>query len=200
MKKYLIILLLIAPFQATQALSFSEVIDSVKQLMPWHESIPEVKFELTDTNGKIFTEKNTRGKYLVVNFWATWCTPCLKEIPAFVEFYKENSGHVEILGLDFEPVNLEVIDEFVERFSINYPIILYTNVNDSQFNNFGEIVGMPTTLIYSPEGELLQTFMGEITKEDLDKYISELNREILRVREEINKKNKLKKEAQKLFK
>ena len=172
MKKYLIILLLIAPFQATQALSFSEVIDSVKQLMPWHESIPEVKFELTDTNGKIFTEKNTRGKYLVLNFWATWCTPCLKEIPAFVEFYKENSGHIEILGLDFEPVNLEVIDEFVERFSINYPIILYTNVNDSQFNNFGEIVGMPTTLIYSPEGELLQTFMGEITKEDLNKYIS----------------------------
>ena len=98
MKKYLIILLLIAPFQATQALSFSEVIDSVKQLMPWHESIPEVKFELTDTNGKIFTEKNTRGKYLVLNFWATWCTPCLKEIPAFVEFYKENSDHVEILG------------------------------------------------------------------------------------------------------
>ena len=172
MKKYLIILFLIAPFQATQALSFSEVIDSVKQLMPWHESIPEVKFELTDTNGKIFTEKNTRGKYLVVNFWATWCTPCLKEIPAFVEFYKENSGHVEILGLDFEPVNLEVIDEFVERFSINYPIILYTSVNDSQFNNFGEIVGMPTTLIYSPEGELLQTFMGEITKEDLNKYIT----------------------------
>ena len=109
---------------------------------------------------------------MVVNFWASWCTPCLKEIPAFVEFYKENSGHVEILGLDFEPVNLEVIDEFIERFSINYPIVLYTHINDSEYSNFGEIIGMPTTLIYSPEGELLQTFMGEITVEDLNKYIS----------------------------
>lgn len=174
MKKYFIILLLIAPFHSSQALSFSDFVDSVKQLMPWHESVQSLNFELMDTNGKIFTEKNTKGKYLVVNFWASWCTPCLKEIPAFVEFYKENSDHVEILGLDFEPVNLEVIDQFVERFSINYPIILYTHINDSQYTKFGEIVGMPTTLIYNPEGELLQTFMGEITIEDLYKYISPL--------------------------
>ena len=174
MKKYLIILLLITPFHASQALSFGEVIDSVKQLMPWHESTPELTFKLTDTKGNIFTEKNTRGKYLVINFWATWCSPCLKEIPAFVEFYKENSEHVEILGLDFEPVNIELINEFVERFSINYPLILYTHINDSEYTKFGEIVGMPTTLIYSPDGELLQTFMGEITIEDLKKYIPSL--------------------------
>ena len=174
MKKYLIILLLIIPFHTSQALSFGEVIDSVKQLMPWHESTPELTFKLTDTKGNIFTEKNTRGKYLVVNFWATWCSPCLKEIPAFVEFYKENSEHVEILGLDFEPVNIELINEFVERFSINYPLILYTHINDSEYTKFGEIVGMPTTLIYSPDGELLQTFMGEITIEDLKKYIPPL--------------------------
>ena len=175
MKKYLIILLLIAPFHSSQALSFGEVMDSVKKLMPWYESVPELTFELRDTKGNIFTEKNTKGKYLVINFWASWCTPCLKEIPAFVEFYKENSGHVEILGLDFEPVNIEVINEFVERFSINYPIILYSHINDTEFNKFGEIVGMPTTIIYSPEGELLQTFMGEITVEDLNKYISPIN-------------------------
>ena len=174
MKKFLIILLLITPFHTSQALSFGKVIDSVKQLMPWHESTPELTFKLTDTKGNIFTEKNTRGKYLVVNFWATWCSPCLKEIPAFVEFYKENSEHVEILGLDFEPVNIELINEFVERFSINYPLILYTHINDSEYTKFGEIVGMPTTLIYSPDGELLQTFMGEITIEDLKKYIPPL--------------------------
>ena len=174
MKKFLIILLLFTPFHLSQALSFGEVIDSLKQLMPWHDTVPELTFKLTDTKGNIFTEKNTRGKYLVVNFWATWCSPCLKEIPAFVEFYKENSEHVEILGLDFEPVNIELINEFVERFSINYPLILYTHINDSEYTKFGEIVGMPTTLIYSPDGELLQTFMGEITIEDLKKYIAPL--------------------------
>jgi len=171
MKKILIILWLITPFHASQALSFNDIKNWVKPLMPWYESIPELSFNLTDTEGNIFTEKNTRGKYLVINFWATWCTPCLKEIPAFVKFYEKNSDHVEILGLDFEPVDLEVINDYVERFSINYPIVLYNEDNDSEYSNFGEIVGMPTTQIYSPEGELLHTFMGEITIDDLNEFI-----------------------------
>jgi thiol-disulfide isomerase/thioredoxin len=171
MKKILIILWLITPFHASQALSFNDIVDWAKPLMPWHESIPDLSFSLTDTKGNIFTEKNTRGKYLVVNFWATWCTPCLKEIPAFVKFYDENSDHVEILGLDFEPVDLVIINDYVERFSINYPIVLYDEDNDSEYSNFGEIVGMPTTQIYSPEGKLLHTFMGEITIDDLNKFI-----------------------------
>ena len=171
MKKILIILWLITPFHASQALSFNDIVDWAKPLMPWHESIPDLSFSLTDTKGNIFTEKNTRGKYLVVNFWATWCTPCLKEIPAFVKFYDENSDHVEILGLDFEPVDLVIINDYVERFSINYPIVLYDEDNDSEYSNFGEIVGMPTTQIYSPEGQLLHTFMGEITIDDLNEFI-----------------------------
>ena len=171
MKKILIILWLITPFHASQALSFNDIVDWAKPLMPWHESIPELSFSLTDTKGVIFTEKNTRGKYLVINFWATWCAPCLKEIPAFVKFYEENSDHVEILGLDFEPVDLEIINDYVGRFSINYPIVLYNEDNDSEYSNFGEIIGMPTTQIYSPEGELLHTFMGEITIDDLSKFI-----------------------------
>ena len=171
MKKILIILWLITPFHASQALSFNDIVDWAKPLIPWYESVPELSFSLTDTKGVIFTEKNTRGKYLVINFWATWCTPCLKEIPAFVKFYEENSDHVEILGLDFEPVDLEIINDYVGRFSINYPIVLYNEDNDSEYSNFGEIIGMPTTQIYSPEGELLHTFMGEITIDDLSKFI-----------------------------
>ena len=171
MKKILIILWLITPFHASQALSFNDIVDWAKPLMPWYESVPELSFSLTDTKGVIFTEKNTRGKYLVINFWATWCTPCLKEIPAFVKFYEENSDHVEILGLDFEPVDLEIINDYVGRFSINYPIVLYNEDNDSEYSNFGEIIGMPTTQIYSPEGELLHTFIGEITIDDLSKFI-----------------------------
>ena len=171
MKKFLIILLLISPIHNSQALSITDIVDWAKPLMPWYEQQPELTFELIDMKGNVFTEKNTEGKYLVVNFWATWCTPCLKEIPAFVKFYKENSEYVEILGLDFEPVNIEIINEFIERFNINYPIVLYDHRNDSQYSNFGEILGMPTTQIYSPEGELLHTFMGEVTIEDLNKFI-----------------------------
>jgi len=142
---------------------------------PLIENVLNQSFETEngfETLEGIYEENN---QPMVVNLWATWCTPCLKEIPALVEFYNENSDYVEILGLDYEPVNLPIIDEFIERFSINYPLVLYNENNDSEFSNFGEIVGMPTTQIYSPEGELLQTFMGEITIDDLNKYISPLS-------------------------
>jgi len=171
MKKILIILLLISPIHTSQALSLTDIVNWAKPLMPWYETQPELSFELTDTKGNIFTEKNTRGKYLVDNFWATWCTPCLKEIPVFVEFYNQHADQVEILGLDYEPINLSAIDKFIERFSINYPIILFDEKNESEYSKFGDIVGMPTTQIYDPKGELMQTFLGEINIEDLQKII-----------------------------
>ena len=171
MKKILIILSLVIPFHTSQALSLTDIVNWAKPLMPWYETQPELLFELTDTAGNVYTQENTRGKYLVINYWATWCTPCLKEIPVFVEFYNQHADQVEILGLDYEPINLTAINEFIERFSINYPVILYDEKNESEYSKFGEIVGMPTTMIYSPEGEFLQTFMGEINMEDLEKII-----------------------------
>ena len=171
MKKIFIILSLVIPFHTSQALGVGDILDWVKPLWPWQESEPSLTFELTDIDENVYTQENTRDKYLVVNFWATWCTPCLNEIPVFVKFYNQNADQVEILGLDYEPINLKAIDEFVERFSINYPIILYDKKNESEYSKFGEIVGMPTTQIYDPQGELMQTFMGEINMEDLEKII-----------------------------
>jgi len=66
---------------------------------------------------------------------------------------------------------LSAIDKFIERFSINYPIILFDEKNESEYPKFGDIVGMPTTQIYDPKGELMQTFLGEINIEDLQKII-----------------------------
>jgi thiol-disulfide isomerase/thioredoxin len=171
MKKIFIILSLVIPFHTSQALGVGDILDWVKPLLPWQENEPSLTFELTDTAENIYTQENTRGKYLVVNFWATWCTPCLKEIPVFVEFYNQHADQVEILGLDYEPINLSAIDKFIERFSINYPIILFDEKNESEYPKFGDIVGMPTTQIYDPKGELMQTFLGEINIEDLQKII-----------------------------
>ena len=171
MKKIFIILSLVIPFHTSQALGVGDILDWVKPLLPWQENEPSLTFELTDTTGNIYTQENTRGKYLVVNFWATWCTPCLNEIPVFVEFYNQHADQVEILGLDYEPINLSAIDKFIERFSINYPIILFDEKNESEYPKFGDIVGMPTTQIYDPKGELMQTFLGEINIEDLQKII-----------------------------
>jgi thiol-disulfide isomerase/thioredoxin len=179
MKKTLIILALLLPFQTCNASIFDDLLDWLSPLWTTSEievmepinTQTELTFELVDMVGNVHTQNSARDKYLIVNFWATWCPPCLKEIPAFVEFYNNHSDAVEILGLNYEGVDFEAVNDFKERFSVNYPIILYAGSNEVEFSKFGDLVGMPTTLIYNPNGKLLHTFIGEIGIEELAQFI-----------------------------
>lgn len=171
MKKILIILCLFLPLSAVQAITVSEIVDSASSLWQQQKSQKVTKFSLTDTKGNVHTDESTKGKYLVVNFWATWCPPCLKEIPAFVEFYDNHADKVQILGLDYEQADKTAISEFTDTFMVNYPIVLFDDKNGPQFSNFGEIIGMPTTYIYNPKGELVDFHMGEIDIQTLKKTI-----------------------------
>ncbi len=171
MKKIFIILCLTFSLGTVQAITINEIVDSASSLWQQKKSQKVAQFSLTDTQGKVHTDESTKGKYLVVNFWATWCPPCLKEIPAFVEFYEKYSDKVEILGLDYEQANKNTIAEFTDTFMVNYPIILFDDKNGPQFSNFGEVLGMPTTYIYNPKGELIDFHMGEIDINTLEKAI-----------------------------
>lgn len=161
MKKILIILALTFSLGAVQAVSLDSLFAKKTVQLP--------EFSVVDMNGKTHNNDTVKGKYLVVNFWATWCPPCLKEIPAFVEFYDKNSDTVEILGMDYEQANKEKIREFTDTFMVNYPIILSDSNNQSQFKKFGDVVGMPTTIVYAPDGSLVDYFMGEIDMSVLEK-------------------------------
>lgn len=163
MKKILIILALILPLGAVQAISLDSLFAKKTVQLP--------KFSVIDMNGKTHNNDTVKGKYLVVNFWATWCPPCLKEIPSFVDFYNKYSDKVEILGMDYENADKERITEFTDTFMVNYPIILSTSNNQPAFKKFGEVVGMPTTYVYAPDGALVDYYMGAIDMKVLKKAI-----------------------------
>ncbi|ABL02101.1 Redoxin domain protein [Candidatus Ruthia magnifica str. Cm (Calyptogena magnifica)] len=152
-------------FNVAQAISIDDMWQKERKI-----KVPD--FSLTDLNGNIHTNKSTLGKYLVVNFWATWCPPCLKEIPDFVKFYEKNKDKVLILGLDYEQAGKAAIIEFTDTFMVNYPIILFDDKNYAQFKKFDEILGMPTTYIYGPNGNLVDYQMGEMDMMALEKAIS----------------------------
>jgi len=167
MKKILIILSLLVSFNSAHAITVDEIIQSTKN----DKTITLPDFSLTDTDGNIHTNESTKGKYLVVNFWATWCPPCLKEIPAFVEFYEQNKDTVLILGLDYEQANKQTIQDFTDTFMVNYPIVLFDDKNGPQFSDFGDVFGMPTTYIYNAEGKLVDFKMGEMDIQSLENAI-----------------------------
>ena len=130
-------------------------------------SFASYSFELVDIDGRIYEKQDAKGKFLIVNFFATWCPPCLKEIPLLVELLDTNSAEVQIFGIDFwDSVGDEALRDFIDLYFINYPV-MRDNDNKNILSHFVGIQGLPTTFIYDKEGDLIKKIEGELTRESL---------------------------------
>ncbi len=129
-----------------------------------------VDFTLPDLQGKPVSLSDYRGKWVVVNYWATWCPPCLEEIPDLVGFYEDNRDKgVVVIGIDFEEVNLDYLKEFVDTHFISYPVL---RMAPGPVTELGPVQGLPTTYIISPQGESLARQEGPITRAALEAYLA----------------------------
>ena len=134
-----------------------------------------VNFSLQDIHGKTHALSDYRGKWVIVNFWATWCPPCLDEIPELVEFHQAHyKKDAVVLGVDYEQPDLEYLKEFVDQTFINYPVLRTTQADTFPF---GSLRGLPTTVIVSPEGVPVLKRTGAVTKSELEQAIKELSQE-----------------------
>ena len=133
----------------------------------------KVDFTLADLDGKPVSLSDFRGKWVIVNYWATWCPPCLEEIPDLVELYEDNRDTIVVLGIDFEEVNKDYLREFVDSHMISYPVM---NTEPVPVTALGPVMGLPTSYIISPEGELLARQEGPVTREAIEKYIERKQR------------------------
>lgn len=127
-------------------------------------------YALRDLDGKLHRASEHRGKWLVINFWATWCLPCLRAMPELEDYYRANRTRVEVWGVTFEDSELAKILEFVERVGVSYPILGY---GQSPQTGYGKVRVLPTTFVVDPEGELHHRFEGPITAADLRRVIGD---------------------------
>lgn len=129
-----------------------------------------VDFELEDINGVSHRLSDYRGKWVVVNYWATWCPPCLEEIPDLVDFHEDHKDtDAVVLGVNFETVGLKKLRQFSEEYFINYPILRST---PGPSGELGDIPGLPTTYIISPEGEIVARQVGSVTAKMITNFIA----------------------------
>lgn len=113
-------------------------------------------FTLPDLNGKSVSLADFRGKGVVLNFWATWCPPCKKEIPDFIDLQKEyGSKGVVIVGIALD--QKDKVQAFVEKNGMNYPVLLG---DEAITVKYGGIQGIPTTFIIDKKGNILNRFEG----------------------------------------
>ncbi len=130
------------------------------------------EFRLTDIDGVERDFAEWSGKHRLLNFWATWCAPCRREIPLLKEFQDEHGddGYVVIgIAVDFP----EEVAAYAEAAEFNYPILVGQEDAMAVAETSGiEFIGMPFTMIVTADGELLDTHTGEILAEDLEHIVT----------------------------
>jgi thiol-disulfide isomerase/thioredoxin len=132
-------------------------------------------FTLPDMENKQHKLSDYRGKWVVVNYWATWCPPCLAEIPELVDFHEDHKDKdAVVLGVNFEDIGIEGLKRFSEEYFMNYPVL---RTMPGPSSALGPIPGLPTTYLVSPKGEIVARQVGPVTAKLIAEFISQQSTE-----------------------
>ena len=126
-------------------------------------------FSLKDMDGKVRTLSDYQGKWLIVNFWATSCPPCIEEMPELSDFHDRHKDlDAVVLGVNFETIEKRWVQRFLDSVVVSYPTVIW---GTSPATPFGLVVALPTTFIITPEGKLDARHVGVLTATDLEAHI-----------------------------
>jgi len=129
-------------------------------------------FSLPDLAGNVHSLKDYSGRILVLNFWATWCPPCLGEMGKLNELYeKYRPDGLEVVGIALDKDSLGLVSPFVKENQIKYTILVGGQETLSQLRNFK---GVPTTLVFDKTGEIRKKFDSSFEKEEMEETLQPL--------------------------
>ncbi|MDT8437533.1 MAG: TlpA disulfide reductase family protein [Wenzhouxiangellaceae bacterium] len=128
------------------------------------ESAPIIDFSLPMLSGETVALSDWRGQWVLVNYWATWCAPCRKEIPDFSQMHDARDD-ITVLGLAFEDTDVATFEEFLVDYPASYPILLVDVYAPPEA--LGAPRALPTSFLVDPEGRLVETWIGPLTSETI---------------------------------
>ena len=127
-----------------------------------------IDFPITTLVGEQQRLADYRGRWVVVNYWATWCPPCRKELPELDLFSEQHKDDAVVLGINFEDISTQELQQFVDEQFLSFPMF---HQRPSRSTPFGRLSGLPTTYVLNPEGVPVAMHSGGITADMLDFFI-----------------------------
>ena len=124
-------------------------------------------FALQDLQGKTHHLSDYRGKWVLVNFWAVWCPPCLSEIPELSALHDAHKG-VVVIGVAMDSGSATSVADFARKHGISYPVVMGNRKVAAQI---GSVNALPTSYLYNPAGEQDNCQAGVVTRSSLENYI-----------------------------
>jgi thiol-disulfide isomerase/thioredoxin len=123
----------------------------------------------SDIHGQEMRMSDFLGKWVVVNYWATWCPPCLEELPELEHFHAANrDDKAVVLGFNTESLSHAELSRFADDYMLSFPIISSEQATPS----FGAIPGLPTTFLIDPQGKTVARQVGPVTADMIESFIA----------------------------
>ncbi len=137
-------------------------------------TVPAIKINLPDINGKQRDLTEWQGKIRIINFWATWCPPCLKEIPEFIKLQdKFKDKNVQFIGIAID--DKQAVEQYLQKNPVNYPMLIGGDKAIALSQQLGNIVNaVPFSLIINQQGQIIHRHPGELSKEKIIEIITPL--------------------------
>ena len=128
-----------------------------------------VDFSLPDATGQEHRLSDHRGKWVVINFWATWCGPCMVEIPELIDFHERHKDDDAIvIGVNFEQIETPDLVKFIDEMGINYLVV---RAGDKPILPFEPLKGLPSTFFVDPHGEYVASHAGPVDAAAIDDFL-----------------------------
>ncbi len=130
------------------------------------------EFELLDLNGKTVKLSDLRGKAVLLNFWATWCSPCKTEMPWFVDLQQRygNDG-LQVVGIAMDDAGKDAIEKFAKEMNVNYTVLLGKN---AVAESYGGVEFLPTTFYIDRQGKVQERVFGIADRKEIEENVKRI--------------------------
>jgi thiol-disulfide isomerase/thioredoxin len=127
--------------------------------------------EFDTPTGETLALRSLQGRHLVINFWATWCTPCVEEMPLIDAFYQQNKAKGwQVVGLAIDQPSR--VRQFLNQFPVEYPIGLAGLDGTELAKKFGnDVGGLPFTVVLDAHGRLIQRKLGKLSSDEIKNWL-----------------------------
>lgn len=128
---------------------------------------------LHDMNGQDISFADLQGKWVLINYWASWCHSCVDEIPELNRLYEENKSKIAIFAVNYDALPLYKQQSLIKRLDIQYPSLRQDPAHDLRL---GDIQGVPVTFIFNPQGQLSDALYGGQTVDSMKQALARISR------------------------
>ncbi|MBB5941424.1 TlpA disulfide reductase family protein [Xanthomonas sp. 3307] len=133
------------------------------------ETRPEPTLKMKAVDGREYDLAAHRGQWVVVNFWATWCAPCLKEMPELSALHVMRDN-IEVVGLAYEDIEPAEMQAFLKQHPVAYPIVIVDTYAPPA--DFATPRGLPMTYLIAPDGKVAKQFLGPVNAKGIESAIA----------------------------